>query len=285
MARTVADAAILFGVLEGAGPDANDSATKACTRVRGSDYRRFLKSDALAGARIGIPRAAFYDALSADRAQVMADAIAVLKQRGATVIDPVDLRNELVPACSGPAGAKGADNKCSIVMKYGMKRDFNKWLISLGPASPVKTLTELRRWNIEHQSAGTLKYGQAQLDNSDEIDLDADRARYLADRTKDLRLSAAEGIDAVMKGQKLDALLLPPMNYDMAARAGYPTVIVPFGFVPNAPTPAFPDGFAAKPAPFGVNFTGMACSEPRLIELAYAFEQATKRRVAPAAFP
>ena len=59
-------------------------------------------------------------------------------------------------------------------------------------------------------------------------------------------------------------------------------MIVPFGMVPNAPTPArFPDGFDARPAPFGVSFTGMACSEPRLIELAYAFEQATKRRVPP----
>jgi amidase len=285
MARTVADAAILFGVLEGAGPDPHDPATNACTRARGGDYAGFLKSAALAGARIGIPRAAFYDSLNSDRARVMADAIDVLKQRGAIVIDPVDLRNELSPVCSGPAGAKGADDKCSVVMKYGMKRDFNKWLMSLGPAAPVKTLTELRRWNTDHQSSGTLKYGQAQLDNSDEIDLDADRARYLADRAKDLRLSAAEGIDAVMKSQKLDALLLPAMNYDMAARAGYPTIIVPFGFVPNAPTPPLPDGFAAKPAPFGVNFTGMACSEPRLIELAYAFEQATKRRVTPAAFP
>ena len=71
----------------------------------------------------------------------------------------------------------------------------------------------------------------------------------------------------------------------IAARPGYPTVIVPFGMVPNAPPPPFPPGFDAKPAPFGVSFTGMACSEPRLIELAYAFEQATKRRVPPAAVP
>ena len=62
-------------------------------------------------------------------------------------------------------------------------------------------------------------------------------------------------------------------------------MIVPFAFVPNAPTPPFPGGFNAKPSPLGVSFTGTACSEPRLIELAYAFEQATKRRVAPAEFP
>ena len=71
----------------------------------------------------------------------------------------------------------------------------------------------------------------------------------------------------------------------IAARPGYPTVIVPFALVPNAPTPAFPDGFDAKPAPFGVSFTGMACSEPRLIELAYAFEQATKKRAPPPGAP
>jgi amidase len=285
MARSVADAAILLGVLEGKRPDARDPATRSCPRVPNRDYTRILNATALAGARIGIPRAAFYDSLNPDRARVMAEAIEVLKQHGAVVIDPVGLVADLPPVCSGPSGAKGADDKCSVVLKYGMKRDFNKWLASLGPRAPVKSLTELRKWNLDHQSSGSIKYGQAQLDNSDEMDVDRDRARYLADRQNDLRLSAREGIDAVMKGEKLDALLMPAMNYDMAARAGYPTVTVPFAFVPNAPTPPFPEGFAAKPGPFGVNFTGMACSEPRLIQLAYAFEQVTKRRVAPAEFP
>jgi amidase len=71
----------------------------------------------------------------------------------------------------------------------------------------------------------------------------------------------------------------------LAARPGYPTVIVPFAMVANAPTPAFPSDFDAKPGPMGVSFTGMACSEPRLLELAYSFEQATKRRVPPRLFP
>ena len=71
----------------------------------------------------------------------------------------------------------------------------------------------------------------------------------------------------------------------LAARPGYPSVIVPFARVPNAPTPPFPDGFDAQPVPFGVMFTGLACAEPRLVGLAYAFEQATKRRVPPPAFP
>jgi Asp-tRNA(Asn)/Glu-tRNA(Gln) amidotransferase A subunit family amidase len=71
----------------------------------------------------------------------------------------------------------------------------------------------------------------------------------------------------------------------IGAKPGYPTVIVPFALVPNEPTPAFPSGFDAKPGPFGVSFTGMACSEPKLIELAYAFEQATKKRIPPPLFP
>jgi len=102
---------------------------------------------------------------------------------------------------------------------------------------------------------------------------------YEADRKKDLALSREEGIDAALKANNLDALVFPGvLGAAIAAKAGYPTVIVPFGMVPNAP---MPEGFDAKPAPLGVSFTGTACSEPRLIEIAYAFEQATKKRVAP----
>ncbi len=114
------------------------------------------------------------------------------------------------------------------------------------------------------------------------MDVVADRARYEADRAKDIALAGTHGIEEVMKAHNLDALLFPGASgAAIAARPGYPTVIVPFGLVPNAPTPPFPNGFNAKPAPFGVSFTGLACSEARLIELAYAFEQATKRRAAP----
>jgi amidase len=99
---------------------------------------------------------------------------------------------------------------------------------------------------------------------------------------EDWLLSRDRGIDAVLKTNRLDAILTPGgAGAGLAARAGYPIIVVPFGMVPNAPTPAFPAQFTAKPAPFGVGFTGTACSEPRLIELAYAFEQATKRRAAP----
>jgi amidase len=118
------------------------------------------------------------------------------------------------------------------------------------------------------------------------MDLEADRRRYEADRARDLKLAAETGIDAALGAHRLDALLFPGSSgAALAARPGYPTVIVPFGMVPNAPTPPFPEGFAARPAPFGVSFTGTACSEPRLLEIAYAFEQATQKRVPPSSAP
>jgi amidase len=90
----------------------------------------------------------------------------------------------------------------------------------------------------------------------------------------------------VLEQHDLDAILTPgSRGAGLAARSGAPIVVVPFGFVPNAPNQPFPEGFDAKPAPFGVGFNGARCSEPRLIELAYAFEQATRRRVPPAEFP
>jgi amidase len=291
LAKTVTDAAILLGALESPAPDPNDPATKKCTPPPGRDYTRFLKRDGLKGARIGIPRTFYYDGkfFKDEQKKVMEEAIEILKQQGAIVVDPADIPSVVsgdLQKWNNCTSAKGKDDDCSVVFKYGMKRDFNKWLASLGPSAPVKSLTELRDFNVAHKGAGTIKYGQSLLDVSDEMDLDADRTRYEADRGKDLELTAARGIDAAMKEHQLDALLFPgPTGAAIAAKPGYPTVIVPFGMVPNAPTPSFPDGFNAKPAPFGVSFTGMACSEPRLIELAYAFEQATKRRVPPPSAP
>lgn len=308
MAKTVTDAAILLGVLEGAKADPNDPATTKCAAPPGHDYTRFLKANGLRGARIGIPRAFYYDpitlagdkeprgGLAPDQLSVMADAIAVLKKHGAIVVDPAEIpsvvsqdpQNNILKwsICSGTENAKGKDEGCSVVLKYGMKRDFNKWLASLGPSAPVKSLTELRKFNLAHTAAGAIKYGQSQLDISDEMDVDADRRRYEADRAKDLRLAGEQGIDAALKQNRLDALLFPGSSgAALAAKPGYPTVIVPFGMVSNAPKDPFPESFQPKPAPFGVSFTGTACSEPRLIELAFAFEQATRRRVPPPSTP
>lgn len=308
MAKTVTDAALLLGALESATPDPNDPATRTCAPPAQKDYTRLLDAGALKGARIGIPRAFFYDratppgakeprgGLSPEQAKVMADAIEILKRQGAVIVDPADIPSVITtdPAanlllwnsCSGAGEAKGTDAACSVVLKYGMKRDFNLWLASLGPSAPVKTLTELRQWNITHTKVGAIKYGQSNLDVSDEMDVEADRARYQADRAKDIQLAGTHGIDEVMKANQLDALLFPGANgAALAAKPGYPTLIVPFGMVPNRPTEPFPDGFNARPAPFGVSFTGMACSEPRLLALAYAFEQVTKRRTAPPSAP
>jgi amidase len=325
MARSVADAAILLGALEGPAPDPNDAATKTCAPPPGRDYTAFLKPAGLKGARIGVPRAFFYDrttppgasqprgGLNPAQAKLMAEVIDLLKQRGAVIVDPADIpsvvateasKNFLLwSVCGGLDNAKGKDADCSVVFKYGMKRDFNAWLASLGAAAPVKSLTELRLWNVAHQRAGAIKYGQALLDISDEMDVRADLARYQADRDKDVRLSASEGIDAVMKANQLDALLFPgTSSASIAAKPGYPTVFVPYGFAEpgggrgagagpgggatgggagGRGESAYPAGFNPKPSPTGVSFTGMACGEPKLIEIAYAFEQSTKKRVPP----
>lgn len=342
MAKTVTDAAILLGALESPQVDPHDPATANCKPAPARDYTRFLNVGALAGARIGIPRAFFYDAmelsrrpdappptgttpgapappagpgsaesggrgarvgggptsgLTPEQARIMTEAIDILKQQGAVIVDPVEIPSVVTKdpdknfllwgQCGGNTGAKGVDSNCSVVLKYGMKRDFNAFLTTLGASAPVKTLTELREWNIRHTKAGAIRYGQSNLDISDEMDVEADRARYRADRAKDIKLAGTNGLDAVMKANNLDALLFPgPSGAGIAARPGYPTVIVPFAFVPNAGFGGgFPAGFDPKPAPFGVSFTGLACSEGKLLGLAYSFEQATKRRVPPASAP
>jgi amidase len=326
MAKTVTDVAIMLGALESPTSDPNDPATKTCSPPPDRDYTRFLKADGLKGARVGIPRAFFYDrvtppggtpdtsaspalpassgrggpsaggGLSPEQARSMNEAIDILRQQGATIVDPADIPSVVTKdldhsflrwgQCGGINSVKGKDANCSSVLKYGMKRDFNKWLATLGAAAPVKSLTELRVWNITHISAGAIRYGQSNLDISDEIDLQTDRARYEADRAKDIDLAGTHGIDEVMKSNNLDALLFPGASgASIAAKPGYPTVLVPFGMIPNEPTPPFPAGFDAKPAPFGVAFTATACSEPKLLQLGFAFEQATKRRVPPSSVP
>ena len=298
MARSVADAAILLGALEGTAPDPNDPATRRCPPPPNGDYTRFLQPDALKGARIGIPRAYFYSSielpgtaaseggLSSAHELVMGEAIAALRAQGAVIVDPADIpsittpeaaKNLLSwPECSGSYDVRGRDEACSIVFKYGMKRDFTTWLASLGAAAPVKSLAELRAWNRAH--TGAIAYGQAQLDISDQMDVARDRARYETDHARDVTLGGAEGIDAALRAHQLDALLFPGSSgANLAARPGYPTVIVPFGAMSNTTSNTTPN---VSP-PLGVSFTGTACSEPRLIALAYAFEQATKRRVPP----
>ena len=302
MTRNVSDAAIMLGAMEGAAPDPNDPATGVCQPPPGGDYTPHLDADGLQGARIGIPRAFYYDEVTVDGRPVgglneeasalMAEAISALEEGGAVIVDPADVPSLVDPdpeanfaawgICVGGEQAKGADEDCTVNFKYGMKRDFNAWLESLGQAAPVQSLTELREWNLAHRDAGSMKYEQSRYDIPDEMDLETDRDRNDADMAKDRLLSRTRGIDAVLEEYDLDAILTPSSRgAGLAARAGTPIIVVPFGFVTNDGGPPFPEGFDPRPAPFGVGFSGAACSEPRLIELAYSFEQVTRRRVAP----
>ncbi|HKK23737.1 MAG TPA: amidase family protein [Pseudohaliea sp.] len=302
MAKYVADATALLSAMEGTDP--KDAATGICPPLSTFPPGSLLRPDGLSAARIGIPRPFFYEPVTPPGAKApvgglvpaeaasMRRAIAVLEAQGAIIVDPAPLpstvsqdpeANQLLFGnCYDVGQGKGGDASCSVVMKYGMKRDFNRWLAKLGPTAPVTSLTGLRRFNLAREAEGAIRYGQAQLDISDEMDVAADRARWQADRRKDLRLSREEGIDAALELHELDALLMPAWRGEnIVNKAGYPAVSVPFGTVPNILDPPLPAGFEAEPMPFGVTFVGTGCSEPGLLTLAYAFEQATRARRAP----
>jgi amidase len=175
----------------------------------------------------------------------------------------------------------------SSVLLYGFKHDLNRYLAALGPLAPVHELADVVAFNVAHP-VQTLRYGQSialaalRIDDSPGS---ADTQRYLSDRTRDLSLfrgaldEAFAGPDALPDtGDEFDALLFPAnIGADAPARAGYPSVCVPGGFIER--TGGLP------PRPFGVTFTGRAFSEPRLLALAYAFEQATHHRRPPDTTP
>jgi len=295
LARTVKDAAILLGVL--AGFDPADPATAACLTAGNcfSDYTQFLDEDALVGARIAVPP------FPANRADVMNAAIDVLRSRGAHVELNPALAPQL-PSCDPsvypppPGPTPPQTLRCSTVLNYGFKRDLNAYFAAhVSPAAPVKSLQDVIDYNNTHAPA-SIKYGQALALFSQKFDItpgSADTIRYLADRAEDLSRSRG-ALNAVYDGpdgvpgtsDDFDAILFSANSGAATpAKAGYPSIVVPGGFFVNAPTPPFPDGFNAKPGPTGVTFSGRAFSEPRLIGLAYAFEQATKHRQPPASAP
>ena len=305
MTKTVTDAAIMLGVMEGA-PDPKDPRTAECTAPPNHDYTPFLKADALKGMRIGIPRAGIYAArefpgkarpfpgLKADELASMEAAIAALRAAGAEIVDNADLPSMTAaspadnltshPICEAPTVGRASDDLCSHVLQYTMKRDFNLWLASLGDTAPVKTLAELRAWNETNRDRGAMRYGQGRLDFADAADLARDQARYERDRQDDLRLTREQGLDAALSTHKLDALLFPgSAGANYATKAGYPIIVVPFGLVANYADGA--KGSADKVRPFGVSFVGGHCDDPKLVGIAYAFEQTTKKRVPPPAFP
>jgi amidase len=273
MARTVTDAAILLGGL--AGVDSDDAATTASrgtgTPWRAStDYTTFLDAKGLAGARVGVVRKlfGFHDAVD----QLMNGAIEELKRQGATVVDPADI------ATLDQLG--GLEDQ---VLLTELKADLNSYLAQLGDAAPVHTLQDIIEFNEQHPEQEMPYFGQ-------DLFLKAQGKRSLygkeyldaLDRSKSLM--RAQGIDAVMDQFKLDALVAPtgapawvtdPIDGDHdiggsstpAAVAGYPHITVPMGFVHGLPV--------------GISFFGRPWSEPTLLKLAYAFEQATHHRRPP----
>ena len=196
--------------MEGASPDPQDLATSACELPLNRDYTPHLRADGLRGARIGIPRAFYYEpmivpgeteprgGLSDAETSLMAAAIEVLRMQGVEIVDPADIPSVLDSdpesnllawgICAGLDNRKGMDANCSVVFKYGTKRDFNAYLATLGPGAPVGSLTALRDFNIANQHRNAIRYGQARLDISDEMALEADQAHYEADRAKDVLL-------------------------------------------------------------------------------------------------
>jgi amidase len=288
IARTVTDAAIVLGVL--AGHDPNDPATAACLTAGRcfNDYTQFLDKHALRGARIAVPP------FPANRAAIMEAAIAVLKRQGAHVerIESYESRIGMPQLGTCVARPLPTDRTCSTVLLYGFKRDLNAYLAAT-PATPVRTLAQIVAFN--NKTTPLLKYGQAVAIDAEALDTSADSAdtvRYLADRAEDLRRSKL-ALDGVFHGpdgkqgtdDDFDAVLhLGNANANVPAKAGYPSVAVPGGF--NALSTLTPDDPPiAVPFPSTVTFSGPAFSEPKLIALAYAFEQAARHRVPPASTP
>ena len=272
MCRTVRDAAILLGALVGV--DSDDSATKESSGKSFTDYTQFLKPDGLRGARVGVARK--YSGFNERVDSVMESALDVLKKQGATVVDPAEIETL----------GKFDDTEFTGFL-YELKADLNAYLARLGPSAPVKSLKEIIEFNERNREKEMPYFGQDVFIKSEEKG-PLTTKEYLDAVETNHRLSRKEGMDAVMDKHNLDALVAPTggpawltdlVNGDhftggssnAAAVAGYPDVTVPAGFIFGLPV--------------GISFFGRAWSEPVLIRLAYAFEQATKVRKPPRFLP
>jgi amidase len=267
MARTVADAALLLGALTGVDPA--DPVTEASEGRRAADYTRFLDPAGLRGARIGVARAKVTGySPAADR--LFEQAIAALRAAGAVVVDSADI----------PHLGEYDDAELTVLL-YDFKDDLNRYLAGLGPRAPVHSLEEIIRFNERDRDTSMAFFGQELMEMAQAKGALTER-EYL-DAKEKLKL-AREGLDAVMAEHRLDALIAPTgspswtidlINGDHflgasstpAAVSGYPSVTVPMGFVAGLPV--------------GLSFIGKAWDEPKLIRLAYAYEQATHHRRPP----
>jgi amidase len=269
MARTVRDAAVLLGAL--VGPDPRDSATAASRGHVEADYTAFLDAAGLKGARIGVARklAGFHPGVD----RLFEDALAEMKRQGAVLVDPAEIPNT------------GAYDETELeVLLYELKADLNVYLAGLGAGARVRTLADVIRFNEENRDREMPFFGQELFVRAQEKGPLTTPA-YLEALEKNQRLSRAEGLDAVLDGQRLDAIVAPTggpawttdcVNGDHfvgggisspPAVAGYPHLTVPMGFVFGLPV--------------GLSLVGRAWSEPRLLRLGYAYEQATRHRRPP----
>ncbi len=272
IARTVADAAIVLSAM--VGRDQDDSATVDSERKGLRDYTRFLDASGLKGARIGVVRNRLFG-YSAAADAIANRAIADMKRQGADIIDPA------------PLSTLGKFDDAELeVLLYEFKTDLNKYLGWLGPAAPVHSLKDIIEFNEAHRESELQYFGQDLMVSAQKKGPLTSSA-YAAALQKARRMARAEGIDAVMRRYRLDALVAPTggpawltdfVNGDggtaaaaspssVAAVAGYPHITVPAGYF--------------RRLPIGISFIGQAWSEPTLIKLAYAYEQATRHRRPP----
>jgi amidase len=272
MARTVGDAAILLGVR--AGSDPRDAASARADARGRRDYSRSLVRDGLRGARIGVVRNRLfgYSALTDALAE---EAIADMKREGAVIVDPANI----------PTLGKFDESEFDV-LQYEFKADLNTYLASLRPAAGVHSLMDVIAFNEAHKSDELPYFGQEIMAMAQKKGPLTD-AKYLAQLASNRRFAGALGIDATMKTYRLDALVAPtggpawlidlvngdggtataPGPSTVTSVAGYPHITVPMGFV--------------RGLPVGISFFGRAWSEPTLIKLAYAYEQATHHRRPP----
>ena len=272
MCRTVRDAAIVLGALTGI--DDQDAATADSREHSYTDYTQFLKVDGLRGARIGVVRKTFGFSEKVDK--VMEDALDTMKKQGAILIDPAPIET----------AGKFGDSEF-LVLLYELKADLNAYLARLGPNAPVQTLQDIIDFNEKNREKEMSYFGQDTFLKAQEKG-PLTTQEYLDALAKNHQLARKEGIDATMDKNNLDALIGPTggpawltdhINGDSfgggssgtAAVAGYPNITVPAGFINGLPV--------------GISFFGRAWSEPVLIRVAYAFEQATKVRKAPRFLP
>lgn len=254
MARTVRDAALLLNAMLGL--DETDAAMGSGAGKTHGDYTAFLDENGLKGARIGIPRDYYFEEVGKERTGLFNAAVRLMKERGAVIVDPADIPT-------------AREIRYSSVLLNEFKNALNGYLAKLGPGAPMRTLRDIIEFNNAHPME-TLRFGQTLLNDAEYCTSGAlTEPQYLLDRAEDIRLCKDKGIDAIMREHRLDALLFPAdFGSRIAARAGYPSVIVPAGYT-------------SEGEPFGVTFCGRAYSEPVLLRLAYAYEQYSHARRAP----